>query len=182
MDYELAAMKAVPTVLGPHVHIHGCFYHLTQTTWRKIQSLGLVQRYRNDEEFKLFCGMLDGLAFLPVDEVQDGMEYLKTITPEGLEPLLDYFDNTYVSGVYRHIQAPPLADGTVPAVRFRRHPPTYSPSIWNVHDITLNGGSRTNNICEGWNNSFTQLVGHAHPAARQLIDVNEKKIPYVLSS
>ena len=27
------------------VHIHGCFYHLTQSTWRKDQSLGLVQRH-----------------------------------------------------------------------------------------------------------------------------------------
>ena len=43
---------------------------------------------------KLFCGMLDGLAFLPLSDVPAGMDYLKEHTPDGLEPL-DYFDSTY---------------------------------------------------------------------------------------
>ena len=85
---------AVTSSFEPQVNVHGCFYHLAQATWRKIQTLGLVQRYREE---KLFCGMIDGLAFLPVDDVAEGMTYLRENTPEGLEPLLDYFDNAYVS-------------------------------------------------------------------------------------
>ena len=69
-------ITAVMSSFGPEVNVHGCFYHLTQATWRKIQILGLVQRYREEEEVKLFCGMLDGLAFLPVDDVPEGMTYL----------------------------------------------------------------------------------------------------------
>lgn len=170
MDFELAPMKAVTSIFGPQVKIHGCFYHLTQSTWRKVQSLGLVTRYREEEDVKHFCGMRDGLAFLPLDDVLEGLAYLRDNTPEGLESLIDYFDSTYVSGGYRRIQPPPRPDGSVPPIRVRRMPPTYEPSIWNVHDITLAGGSRTNNICEGWNNAFMKLVGHAHPTIWRAID------------
>ncbi|XP_041369007.1 uncharacterized protein LOC121383200 [Gigantopelta aegis] len=170
LDFEQAVMNAVITTFGPQVNVHGCFYHLTQSTWRKIQSLGLVQRYREEKDVKLFCGMLDGLAFLPVNDVPEGMTYLRDNTPDGLEPLLVYFDSTYVSGSYRRIQPPQRSDGSVPPLCMRRIPPAYAPSIWNVHTITLKGGSRTNNICEGWNNSFAKLVGHAHPTIWRAID------------
>jgi len=75
LDFQQAVINAVMSSFGPQVNLHGCFYHLTQATWRKIQTLGLVQRYR-EEEVKLFCGMLDGLTFLPVDDVPEGMTYL----------------------------------------------------------------------------------------------------------
>jgi hypothetical protein len=34
-----------------------------QASWRTIQQLGLVPLYKNDDDFRLFCGMMDGLAF-----------------------------------------------------------------------------------------------------------------------
>ena len=170
LDFEQAVINAVMSSFGPQVNVHGCFYHLTQATWRKIQTLGIVQRYREEEDVKLFCGMLDGLAFLPVDDVPEGMTYLREHTPEGLEPLLDYFDNTYVSGAFRRIQPPQHPDGSMSPLRMRRMPPMYPPPIWNVNSITLEGGSRTNNICEGWNNAFAKLVGHAHPTIWRAID------------
>lgn len=164
MDFEDAMCRAIIAALGEHVAVKGCFYHLTQSTWRKIQSLGLVQEYRDNEAVRLFCGMIDGLAFLPVDKVSDGMQYLRENTPEGSEELLDYFDATYVSGSFRQVQ-PPAADpdADVPPFRMRRLPPRFLPAQWNVHDATLSGESRTNNFCEGWNNGYKELVGHAHP-------------------
>jgi hypothetical protein len=36
---------------------------LTQASWRRIQQIGLVPLYKNDDDFRLFCGMMDGLAF-----------------------------------------------------------------------------------------------------------------------
>ena len=71
--------------------------------WHKVQQLGLVTLYRSDSDVKLFYGMLDGLAFLPVSDVSEGLNYLKEHTPDGLEPLIDNFDSTYVSGTYRRI-------------------------------------------------------------------------------
>jgi len=69
----------------------------------QIQQLGLAPTYREDDEVRHFCGMLDGLAFLPLHEVYDGMQYLKDNIPDvpGLNDLVAYFDATYVRGVTR---------------------------------------------------------------------------------
>ena len=56
-NFEEGVLRAVAGVFGREVQSKGCFYHLMQTTWFKIQQLGLVNHYY-------------GLAFLPIDEVQ----------------------------------------------------------------------------------------------------------------
>ena len=72
-DFESAAMTAVKQVFGSQVETHGCFFHLTQATWRRIQSEGLSNLYKTNVDVRLFCGMMDGsMAFLPVQEVKQG--------------------------------------------------------------------------------------------------------------
>ncbi|KAK6168578.1 hypothetical protein SNE40_018440 [Patella caerulea] len=132
-DYEKASINAISSTLGPHVRCQGCFYHLTQSTWRKIQSLGLVTTYRSDEDVKLFCGMLDGLAFLPVDDVAASLDQLKENIPEGLDDLVAYFEATYVNGTYRKVQRPPCLDGRIPPIQMRRIPPLFPAELRNVH-------------------------------------------------
>ena len=83
--------------------------------------------------------------------------------PEGLKPLVDDFDATYISGTYRKVQRPPGPDGTVPSIRVRKTPPLFPPDLWNVNIQTMSGGSRTNNLCEAWNRGFRSLVGTSHP-------------------
>jgi len=89
-------INAVMSSFRPQVNVHGCFYHLTQATWRKIQTLG--------------------------------------------------------------------------------------PPIWNVNSITLEGVSRTNNICEGWNNAVAKLVGPAHPTIWRAIDRIQKDQAHVATA
>jgi hypothetical protein len=71
------------------------------------------------------------------------MAYLYTIIPIEVLPVAKYFDNIYVSGT----------TGTQ----------MFFPILWNVFDIILNGGERTNNYYEGWNNYFNKLVGTDNP-------------------
>ena len=92
---------ALHAVFGEHVTIQYCFYHLTQSIWRKIQSLGLTNLYESDDDFRLFCGQIDALAFLPLHEVSEGMTYLRESAPEESTPLLEYFDTNYVTGHLR---------------------------------------------------------------------------------
>ena len=111
--------------------------------------------------------MLDGLAFLPLVDVADGMVHLRHSMPSGdgldeLITLVDYFDSTYVTGSVRRIQHP-LDNNELPRIRLRRIPPLFAPELWNVHEVTLAGTDRTNNQCESWNNGFSSLVGHSHP-------------------
>ena len=166
-DFELAAWQAAKAVFGQHVETKGCFFHLTQSTWRKIQQLGLAELYKTDENIKQFCGMLDALAFLPCDEVTIGMEYLKNKTPVGLEALVDYFDGTYVSGIARSVRR---QDNQGLKLMLRRVAPQFPPATWNVYNATLAGQDRTNNLCEAWNFGFAQLIGHKHPSVWTLID------------
>ena len=169
LDFERPVINAVKNTFGSHVNTKGCFYHLTQSTWRKVQDLGLSSHYKENSDFRHFCGMIDGLAFLPVQDVEEGMAYLKDNVPNDGAPLLDYFDATYISGTYRAIRRPAENGSSSCTVRFRKIAPMYAPTLWNVHDVTILSGDRTNNHCEGWNNVFNKLVGHSHPSVWRLI-------------
>lgn len=91
-DFEKGAMNAVQAVLGEDTRTKACFFHLCQSTWRKVQELGLTSLYKEDDSFRLFVGMLDGLAFLPVEDVADGMLLLSGFVPGQAAELFDYFD------------------------------------------------------------------------------------------
>ena len=71
-DFEKASLGAITTILGEQVSTQGCFYHLTQSTWRKIQELGLSYQYKASPDIQHFVGMMDGLAFLQVADVYEG--------------------------------------------------------------------------------------------------------------
>jgi hypothetical protein len=67
-DFELASINASRHVFS-NVENKGCFFHLGQSVWRKIQSCGLATRYGNDEQFSLMLRHLFALAFLPPEEI-----------------------------------------------------------------------------------------------------------------
>lgn len=165
IDFEKAAINAVISVLGELVNIKGCFFHLTQSTYRKIQSLGLVNMYRDNEDFSLFCRKIDALAFLPLSDVPAGMNYIKSVMPDEAKELVEYFDQTYVSGTSRPVGHSRLGKNT----KYRNIPPTFPPAIWNVHETTLNNLERTNNQTEGFNYRFSKLVSYNHPSIWILI-------------
>ena len=96
------------------------------------------------------------------------MAYLRGRAPDNLTGVVDYFDATYVSGTSRGI---PCRNGNM---RMRHVPPRFPPSVWNVHEATLAGVDRTNNVCESWNNSFRHLVGHTHPSLWTVIGSLQK--------
>ena len=104
--------------------------------------------------------MIDGLAFVPECDVSSALEYVREVAPEEAQPLLNYFDSTYVSG------------STISTVGRERHiPQLFQPAIWNVFHSTLNGQSRTNNYSEGWNSHFNHLIAKdKHVSIYRLID------------
>ena len=113
--------------------------------------------------------MTDGLAFFPVEDVEEGMAYLKDQVPTDGLSLLDYFTATYVSSTCKVMRCP-AADGSFSCtVKFKTNPPLYAPALWNVHDITMSSGDSTINHCECWNNVFNKQVGPNHPSVWRLI-------------
>ena len=79
-DFEQASINASNYVF-PNIHNKGCFFHLGQSGWRKIQSCGLAIRYGNDEHFSLMLRHLFALAFLPSQEIPEAFDTLKLEMP-----------------------------------------------------------------------------------------------------
>ncbi|KAL8609404.1 hypothetical protein ACOMHN_019893 [Nucella lapillus] len=120
-----------------------------------------------DAVLRAAVAVFEGMAFLRINLPQD---------PPEVKDLLNYFDQTHVSGRYRPIQQQPAGDGAAAApIRMRRIPPLFAPAIWNVHNATIDNNPRTNNICEGWNNKFMNLVGHYHPSIWRTIEWFQKE-------
>ena len=60
----------------------------------EVQNLGLASVYRSDSSIKLFCSMIDALAFLPCEHITDEMDLLHSECPIEPVDLLVYFDTT----------------------------------------------------------------------------------------
>jgi hypothetical protein len=41
-----------------------------------------VPLYNNGDDFRLFCGMMEGLAILPVPDLTIGIHLLRTLCPD----------------------------------------------------------------------------------------------------
>ncbi|KAL4135817.1 hypothetical protein QTP88_007404 [Uroleucon formosanum] len=121
-------MNTAKLNLGSHITIQRCFYHFCQLTFRKLQELGLSERYKKYEAFRKFCTMVDRLAFLPSDDVKNDMEWLKQDIPTGVEDLLIYVDTTYVNGSLKRIEIGKFN------IRLRRIPPVFPFCTWNEID------------------------------------------------
>lgn len=77
IDFEKSLRNVIKSVLGTHIIINGCLYHLTQNIHRMVQKPGLEQIYREDESFSQFCRKLDGI-FLPLNYVKDSYKGYNT--------------------------------------------------------------------------------------------------------
>lgn len=53
----------------PNAQAHGCFFHLCQSVWRKVQSLGYEHRYKTEEDFRTKIKMMVAVAFVPPADV-----------------------------------------------------------------------------------------------------------------
>ena len=87
------------------------------------------------------------------------MDILLREAPDQLRFLVEYFDSYYVNGKLKAVR-----NKVTNNISFRRTPPLFPPSLWNVHEATINDKDRTNNKCESGNNTFKHLVGTENPS------------------
>ena len=106
---------------------------------------------------------MNALAFLPIDDVPRGMQYLKHIAPENALPFIGYIENTFVTGMQRR--------------NGRRSKPLFSVPEWNVYELTLNDKARTINSVEAWHRRFGVLV-RSHSNLYNVLDAlrREEKV------
>ena len=98
-DFETAIHNAVTTG-RPGLEIKACRFHLGQSSWRKIQSLGLSKLYgKKDSELSQFLKKIFGLSVLPPAEVCDcvTLELLSNLSNDKrVEQFCSYLLENYI--------------------------------------------------------------------------------------
>ena len=74
----------------------GCFFHFSQAIFRKIHSLGLQVRYKDDEDFAHKVRMLAASAFVRESDVIIPFEAVSEDFPLDGQAVIDYFEDTYI--------------------------------------------------------------------------------------
>jgi hypothetical protein len=156
IDFEKAEDNAFKQLI-PNVRIHGCFFHFSQSIWRKIKELGLVERYRNDEYFRMIMKSFSALAFVPSQEVITTFGSLADEMTdnfgeeEAYNTFIEYFVMTWVGRQYP------------------RRTPKFDIDMWNCNNITLEGLPRTTNSAESWHHAFAVIFSSHHPNPYKLV-------------
>lgn len=153
-DFEQASINAFREIF-PNVIMTGCHFHLGQSVIRRVNEMGLKAMYRSDDEFALHVRMLYALAYLPVDDVPAALEVIRGSMPAAGQPLMEYFDRTYVNGpVIRRTAA------DLPVHRL----PLFPPSFWNVADRFASNLPTTTNHVEAWHRRLQTIIVVDHPS------------------
>ena len=73
IDFDEAAINSIVKFLGMWERYMEFFFHVTQSTHRKVQQLQLVKRYKNNKNINRFCRTIDGLAFCARCQQENGV-------------------------------------------------------------------------------------------------------------
>lgn len=147
----------------PDCPVAGCFFHLGQSIYRKVQATGNQARYATDDVFRGTIKKMAALAFLPPDEVGNAFDALREsqeYNNETMDELFDYFEDTYIGRYDR---------------RRQRRRPRYPIASWNAFTRLQDGVPRTNNQVEAWHTAFQGSVEHAHPTFFRLLDAIKRE-------
>lgn len=145
LDFEISLKIALETEF-PHSRLSGCYFHLTQSIWRRCQELGLTVAYRDNRHCKKIVQKLMAIGFLPLAVIRNNFLLLRRsrevrrlmANEPAMVDLFSYFEASYI-GVNVHV------------------PIQFPPMFWNVHDRCVN--TRTNNHLEG---KFEKYVNNFH--------------------
>lgn len=151
IDFEEGAVLAIRNAF-PNADINGCHFHFTQCLWRKVQELGLVRKYMEEEEIRLHIRMCAALAHLPVEDVEEGWLSIQEESPT--DPSLQTFYDYFVSQWFEN--------------------PTFDVETWNC----FNARHRTTNAVEGWHFKLNSLLNRPQPNFSKVITVLKKEAEY----
>ncbi|XP_053152025.1 uncharacterized protein LOC128344937 [Hemicordylus capensis] len=123
---------------------------------KHLASIGAVQEFDRNTEFTLKAKVVVALAFVPVLNLGEHVATLEEYLPEELQPLLNWFKESYIShpGSRGHGRLSPL----------------FPPPLWNLFDRTLNVDDHTNNHAEAAHHHLRAKLEMCHLTIGKFID------------
>jgi hypothetical protein len=186
IDFEAAVIKTLRNRI-PGVPVVGCSFHFRNAIWKKLQDLGLIPFFNQDQDFQEWIRMIYALSYVPVNRVVhfydkvilakldamtsagdpsstgDSLEDKGPWTDyiEEIMTFIEYMDRTWIGR--KSLQA--SANG-VQNVNRRR--PMFTHDLWNQteEELTLDGAesdavvNSTNNMLESYNRTMKMLLGN----------------------
>ena len=140
MDFEKAAALSIRQNFEA-VTLKGCFFHLRQILYRKIQKEGLSTKYNNDKQFNKEVKCLMALCYVHPDNVLmyfNGL--LETLSEDSLK-IANWFGENYIQGK-------------------NNQPPKYNPSFWCLNYLATI--PRTQNSAESFHHHISQICSKRH--------------------
>ncbi len=128
-----------------------------------FQELGFKTNYEQDPAFAHDVNKISALAFLKPNDVSQGFDDLYDSLPQILQPLLNYFEDTYVGR--RRGQG--------------RSKPMFEIEFWNMHQRTTDLLMRTNNSLEAWHRRLNSIVQCQHPSLWKFIESLKNEEHYI---
>ena len=174
IGYNVDCYNVVKRLFGNDIVVRGRFYHLSQLIWHRIQEVELTALCQESELFRLICCELVALAFLPVNEVWNGMLHIKDTLlnefalrenayKENVQSLVAFFDQLFISG---EIKAKQKINGDL---ELHQIPPLFPIESWNLFEKVLTDDPKENNVLETCATNFSYLVGQTKPAVFKAI-------------
>ena len=153
-DFEKGAFLAAVEVF-PGIASEGCFFHLSKRLDYHVKSLVLMQKYKDDTDFRIRVKKRAALAFIPVADVIPAFESLSTHFLQDELPLLAYFEKTWIE---------------TPVGATRRLTPDFPIQMWNALERSAAGSTRTTNALEAYHHAFNALISCQHPSVWKFLD------------
>ena len=152
IDFEKAMHNSVRRNFR-QANISCCCFHLGQSIWRKIQTIGFSAQYRDkDSEIGKWLTLFYGLPYLDTEEIEDCfvMDIMSSEPDDAkCHQFADYMLENYVSSDAR-----------------------YPPQLWA--DIPRERSKRTTNVPEAFHSHFNGQFYSTHPSIFTFIDVITK--------
>ncbi|KAE9524358.1 hypothetical protein AGLY_015397 [Aphis glycines] len=143
------AIHVAVNKVWPSTRLRRCRFHLGQAWFRKIQSLGLVDEYKNKNyEIGKYLKTFFGLSFLNPPDVNDCFtDDLISILPQDyrMECFTDYILENHITESSQ-----------------------YPPELWASFTYSL---ARTTNSCESFHSKINAMLYSAHPNIYQFINI-----------
>lgn len=131
-------------------NIFFCYFHYSQSIWRKISELGFRRIYFSNISFKKIIKMILVLPFFPENKIELAYKFILNqcaleLKNLNLQSFLKYFENTFFGNLSERKES------------------IFSKSNWNVFERVIMSLPRTTNNAEAFHRAFAQKCVVSHP-------------------